>query len=156
VVAGQSVSKGDLGRDRRDARRAPGRAARIDFDFAERELARRRLLASQLATNADLDAAAKGVETSRAALEALGGGCTAPSDLRASGLRRGGGHGDARGGSCKRESLTLAPTGAVTARVGFEPKTSLLREGGGVLLAPLFADVDAKPASARCPTASDS
>jgi RND family efflux transporter MFP subunit len=155
VVAGQPVAKGELLVEigatppaSLDARRA-----RIDLEFAERELARmQRLLAAQLATNADLDTAEKNVAASRAALEALGGGHAPPSELRASE--------DsvvvevmAAAGTlvqAGQAALTIAPAGAVVARVGFEPEDMPnLSESAEVRLEPLFGDGKAEPAHAR-------
>ncbi|HKC51319.1 MAG TPA: efflux RND transporter periplasmic adaptor subunit [Myxococcota bacterium] len=155
VVAGQPVSKGDLLVEigatppaSLDARRA-----RIDLEFAERELARmQRLLASQLATNADLDAAAKNVAASRAALESLGGGSVPHGELRATedsvvvevmatpgSLVQAG-----------QAALTIAPAGAVVARVGFEPEDMPhLGESAEVRLEPLFGDDRSQPAHGR-------
>ncbi len=155
VVAGQPVSKGDLlvqvgatPPASLDARRA-----RIDLVFAVRELARlQRLLSAQLATNADLDAAAKNVAASQAALEALGGGRAPQSELRASEdsvvvevmatpgtLVQAG-----------QAALTIAPAGAVVARVGFEPEDMPnLGESAEVRLEPLFGNGNAQPAHGR-------
>lgn len=155
VVAGQPVAKGDLLMEigatppaTLDAQRA-----RIDLEFAEKELARmKRLLAAQLATNADLDTAAKNAAASRAALEALGGGRAPPSELRASedsvvvevvanpgALVQAG-----------QAALTIAPAGAVVARVGFEPEDMPnLADSAEVRLEPLFGDGKAQPAHAR-------
>lgn len=148
VVAGQPVAKGDLlvevgamPADTPEARRA-----RIDLEFAERELTRlRRLVAEQLATNADLDAAEKNVLASRAALEGLGGGSgsAATTALRA---------GEdsvvvevmaTKGALVQtgQPAVSLAVRGAVVARVGFEPEDlPVLREGVAVRLEPLFGD----------------
>jgi RND family efflux transporter MFP subunit len=155
VVAGQPVAKGDLLVEvgatppaSLDAQRA-----RIDLEFAERELARmQRLLAAQLATNADLDTAAKNVAASRAALEAIGGGRAPPSELRAAedsvvvevvvtpgALVQAG-----------QAALTIAPANAVIARVGFEPEDMPnLGQSAEVRLEPLFGDGKAQPALGR-------
>jgi RND family efflux transporter MFP subunit len=152
VVAGQPVSKGDLLVEIGATPPASLEAqrARIDLEFAEKELARmQRLLAAQLATNADLDAAAKSVAASQAALEALGGGRSPHGELRASensvvvevmatpgSLVQAG-----------QAALTIAPAGAVVARVGFEPEDMPnLGETADVRLEPLFGDGKALPA----------
>jgi RND family efflux transporter MFP subunit len=152
VVAGQPVSKGDLLVEigatppaSLDARRA-----RIDLEFAERELARlRRLQSERLATNADLDAAEKNVAASQAALEGIGGGRKPGGELRAAEdsvvvevmatpgeLVQAG-----------QAALTIARAGAVVARVGFEPEDMPnLGESAEVRLEPLFGDGKAEPA----------
>jgi len=152
VVAGQPVAKGDLLVEvgAMPAESPDARRARIDVDYAERELARlKRLVAEQLATNADLDAAEKNLEASRAALEGLGGAHNAhTTSLRA--------EEDsvvvevmATAGSlvqAGQSALSLAARGAVVARVGFEPEDMpRLREGIRVRLEPLFGDGSAQP-----------
>ena len=107
-------------------------------------------MAEQLATNADLDAAEKNLEASRAALEGLGGGAQSAhtTALRAAE--------DsvvvevmATAGSlvqAGQSALSLAARGAVVARVGFEPEDlPRLREGLRVRLEPLFGDGSAQP-----------
>jgi membrane fusion protein, multidrug efflux system len=153
VVAGQPVAKGDLLVEvgAMPAESPDARRARIDVDFAEREVARlRRLVAEQLATNADLEAAEKNLEASRATVEGLGGGARGghTTALRA---------GEdsvvvevmATAGSlvqAGQSALSLAARGAVVARMGFEPDDMpRLREGIRVRLEPLFGDGSAQP-----------
>ena len=155
VVAGQPVRRGDLLLEigamppaSLDARRA-----RIDLEFAERELARiQRLQSEQLATNADLDAAEKNVAASRAALESLGGGRAGTTELRASEdsvvvevMATPGAFVQAG-----QAAFSLAPAGAVVARVGFEPEDlPNLDETTDVRLEPLFGDLGAQVATSH-------
>jgi len=152
VVAGQPVSAGDLLLEigATPPKSLDAQRARIDLEYAERELVRlKRLLAEQLATNADIDAAEKNVAASRAALDALGGGRSPVSDVRATedsvvvevmatagALVQGG-----------EAALTIAPAGAVVARIGFEVEDiANLADAADVRLEPLFGDARTQPA----------
>jgi membrane fusion protein (multidrug efflux system) len=155
VVAGEVVRRGQLlltlgpvPQDSLDVQRA-----RIDIEFAERELQRtRRLLAEKLATNQDVLSAEKQLDTDRAVLASLGDGrgqvpaaVTAPQDgvvaqvLVTRGQVLAAGH----------EAVRLAAENAVAVRVGFEvADAARLAVGLPVLLDPVYAAAGAAPVRA--------
>jgi RND family efflux transporter MFP subunit len=155
VVAGEVVRRGQplltLGpvpQDSLDMQRA-----RIDVDFAAREVERtRRLLGEKLATNQDLLNAEKQLDTDRAVLASLGDGrgpapavVAAPQDgivaqvLVTRGQVLAAGH----------EAVQLAAENAVAVRVGFEVgDVPRLAVGLPVLLDPVYAEAGAAPVRA--------
>ncbi len=155
VVAGEVVRRGQplltLGpvpQDSLDMQRA-----RIDVDFAAREVERtRRLLGEKLATNQDLLNAEKQLDTDRAVLASLGDGrgpapavVAAPQDgivaqvLVTRGQVLAAGH----------EAALLAAENAVAVRVGFEVADApRLAVGLPVLLDPVYAEAGAAPVRA--------
>ena len=155
VVAGEVVRRGQplltLGpvpQDSLDVQRA-----RIDVDFAEREVERtRRLLAEKLATNQDVQSAERQLDTDRAVLASLGDGhgpapatVTAPQDgvvaqvLVTRGQVLAAGH----------EAVQLAAENAFAVRVGFEVADApRLAVGLPVLLDPVYAPAGAAPVRA--------
>ncbi|HQU34425.1 MAG TPA: HlyD family efflux transporter periplasmic adaptor subunit, partial [Thermoanaerobaculaceae bacterium] len=155
VVAGEIVRRGQplltLGpvpQDSLDMQRA-----RIDVDFAAREVERiRRLLGEKLATNQDLLNAEKQLDTDRAVLASLGDGrgpapavVAAPQDgivaqvLVTRGQVLAAGH----------EAVQLAAENAIAVRVGFEVGDAPhLAVGLPVLLDPVYAEVGAAPVRA--------
>lgn len=156
AVAGQAVRKGNvlLSIGPVPAGSLEAQKARIDVDFAERELVRtRRLLGEKLATNQDLQNAEKQLASNRAVLAALGaadGGTPtlvrAPSDgIVAQVLVRPGALVQAG-----QEAVTLAVHRAMIVRAGFEVEdVPRLAEGAAIELLPIYAAPDTPPVSAR-------
>lgn len=156
TVAGQAVRKGDvlLSVGPVPAGSLDAQKARIDVDFAERELVRtRRLLGEKLATNQDLQNAEKQLASNQAVLAALGaadGGTPtvvrAPSDgivaqvfVRPGALVQAG-----------QEAVTLAVHRAMLVRAGFEVEdVPRLTEGAPIELLPVYAASGTPPVSAR-------
>ena len=155
VVVGEVVHRGQtlltLGPVPQDSLEV--QRARIDVDFATREVERtRRLLDEKLATNQDLANAQKQLDTDRAMLASLGDGrgrapaaVTAPRDgvvvqvLVTSGQVIAAGH----------EAARLATGDAVVVQVGFEVgDVPRLAVGLPVLLEPVYAESGATPVRA--------
>jgi RND family efflux transporter MFP subunit len=155
VVSGQPVKAGDvlLTLGSVPAGSLEAQKARIDVDFADRELTRiRRLLAEKLATNQDLQNAEKQLESNRAALAALGAGDgSAPVVLRtpADGIVA---QVLVKPGSlvqAGQEAVTLAVHRAMIVRAGFEVEdVARLTEGEPIELAPVYAAPEAQPVTA--------
>lgn len=156
TVAGQAVRKGDvlLSVGPVPAGSLDAQKARIDVDFAQRELVRtRRLLGEKLATNQDLQNAEKQLASNRAVLAALGaadGGAPtqvrAPSDgIVAQVLVRPGALVQAG-----QEAVTLAVHRAMLVRAGFEVEdVPRLAEGAPIELLPVYAAPGTPPVTAR-------
>lgn len=147
VVPGQIVKRGDalleLGPVPSDSLEAE--RAKIDLEFAQRDLERlRRMAELKLATNQEVQAAEKQLEASRVGLASLGldgKGATslqAPNDGVVAAILV------AEGALVQsgQELLRLAPVGSVAVRVGFEvEEISRLSEGLPVLLEPVFQGI---------------
>lgn len=156
TVAGQAVRKGDvlLSVGPVPAGSLDAQKARIDVDFAERELARtRRLLGEKLATNQDLQSAEKQLASNQAVLAALGaadGGSPtvvrAPSDgIVAQVLVRPGALVQAG-----QEAMTIAVNRVMLVRAGFEVEdVPRLAEGAPIELLAVYAASGTPPVSAR-------
>lgn len=155
VVAGEVVRRGQplltLGPVPQDSLEV--QRARIDVDFAEREVGRtRRLLAEKLATNQDVLNAEKQLDTDRAVLASLGDGrglapavVTAPQDGVVAQVLVNRGQVLAAG----HEAVQLAAENAVVVRVGFEiADAPRLAVGLPVLLDPVYAPPGAIPVRA--------
>lgn len=146
VVVGQLIREGQpllvLGPVPQDSLEA--QKARIEVEYATRELARtRRLLDEKLATNQDVQNAEKELETAWAVLRGLGsdgsGAATvlkAPSDGVVAQVLLNRGQVVAAG----HEAVQLAAPGALAVRVGFEVEdTPRLDVGLPVLLDPVYS-----------------
>ncbi len=155
VVAGEVVRRGQplltLGPVPQDSLEV--QRARIDVDFAAREVERtRRLLAEKLATNQDVQSAEKQLDTDRAVLASLGGGrgpapavVTAPQDGVVAQVLVNRGQVLAAG----HEAVQLAAENAVVVRVGFEVADApRLAVGLPVLIDPVYAGAGEAPVRA--------
>lgn len=152
AVAGQVVRRGEalltLGPAPADS--VEVRRAKIDVEFAEKELARtRRLLDEKLATNQDAAAADKELATARAVLRSLGEGAgatptavVAPSDAIVAQILVNRGHVVPAG----FQAAQLAPLDALAVAAGFEAEQiPLLSEGLPVEIAPIYAAIGQTP-----------
>lgn len=155
AVAGQAVTKGAvlLELESVPAGNLDGERAEMDVEFARRDLERvQRMAKLKLATNQEVQAAEKQLESSRLVLHSLGlgGKATVPLSSPMEGVVASLQVAEGALVQPGQELVQVAPEGSVAVRVGFEvEEMPRLSEGLPVLLLPVFEGPDDREVQAE-------